>query len=304
MDNRQFESGASASPPSPPASPSAGYPTNGNPGTGTPATVPGEYWFHQVGEELRAIIVAAGLTPDEANLDQVLQAMTGRLLRTTVYINDAGTLKASIDGEAFAPASSTFTPHNLTKRCDVEVLGGGGGGGGSAATSAGQISGGTGGAGGGYTRGWLTSGFDGATVTVGAGGAPGIAGATGGNGGTSSFGAALSATGGGGGSAGTAGTTGANVGPLGGTGTGGAINIRGETGEGPFGIGSVPIIRSGRGGGSLYGAGGNNAVSFASGGAASGYGAGGGGSACPPSTASPASGGSGTGGLIIVREYS
>jgi hypothetical protein len=229
---------------------------------------------------------------------------SGRLLRTTIYINDGGTLKASVDGGAFEAASSTFTPHDLTQACDVEVLGGGGGGGGSAATSAGQISGGTGGAGGGYTRGWLTSGFDGATVTVGAGGAPGAAGAAGGNGGTSSFGAALSATGGGGGPAGTAGTTGANVGPLGGTGTGGAINIRGETGEGPFGIGSVPIIRSGRGGDSLYGAGGNNAVSFASGGNASGYGAGGGGSACPPSTGSPASGGSGTGGMIIVREYS
>jgi hypothetical protein len=75
MDNRQFESGASASPPSPPASPSAGYPTNGNPGTGTPATVPGEWWFHQIGEELRAVIAAAGLTPDHANLTQLLAAM-------------------------------------------------------------------------------------------------------------------------------------------------------------------------------------------------------------------------------------
>jgi hypothetical protein len=75
MDNRKFESGASASPPSAPASPSSGYPTDGNPGTGVPATIPGSYWAHQIGEELRAVIAAAGLTPDHTNLDQLLAAL-------------------------------------------------------------------------------------------------------------------------------------------------------------------------------------------------------------------------------------
>lgn len=75
MDNRKFESGASASPPSAPVSPSSGYPTNGNPGTGTPATVPGEWWFHQVGEELRAVLDAGGITPDHTALTQLRDAI-------------------------------------------------------------------------------------------------------------------------------------------------------------------------------------------------------------------------------------
>lgn len=75
MDNRKFESGASATPPAPPASPSSGYPTNGNPATAVPATLPGEHWFHQIGEELRGVIVAAGLTPDNTNVTQLTQAI-------------------------------------------------------------------------------------------------------------------------------------------------------------------------------------------------------------------------------------
>ena len=75
MDNRKFESAASATPPTAPASPSSGYPTNGNPGTGTPATLPGEFWFHKIGEELRAIITDAGLTPSDSNLTQLLTAI-------------------------------------------------------------------------------------------------------------------------------------------------------------------------------------------------------------------------------------
>jgi len=57
MDNRKWSSGASTIPPSPPAIPSIGYPTRGNPALGIEATKGGEYWFHQVGEELRAAIV-------------------------------------------------------------------------------------------------------------------------------------------------------------------------------------------------------------------------------------------------------
>jgi phage-related tail fiber protein len=75
MEPRNFSSGTSASPPTPLASPSVGYPTAGNPGTGTPATKPGAYWYHQVGEELRNLILAAGLTPSDAALTQVSQAV-------------------------------------------------------------------------------------------------------------------------------------------------------------------------------------------------------------------------------------
>jgi hypothetical protein len=77
MDNRSFEAGAAASAPSAPASPSSGYPTNGNPSGATPATKPGEYWFHQIGEEIRAVIVAAGLTASRTVLTQLRDALIG-----------------------------------------------------------------------------------------------------------------------------------------------------------------------------------------------------------------------------------
>lgn len=75
MDNRSFESGAAASPPAAPASPSVGHPTAGDPQTAVPATKPGPYWFYQLGEELRAVLTAAGITPDNTNLTQVLTAL-------------------------------------------------------------------------------------------------------------------------------------------------------------------------------------------------------------------------------------
>lgn len=77
--DRAFQSGASASPPTPPASPSIGHPTGGNPATGTPPTTPGDYWFHMITEEIRALIVAAGLTPSYTDIGQLLQALPGAL---------------------------------------------------------------------------------------------------------------------------------------------------------------------------------------------------------------------------------
>lgn len=75
MDNRKWEADAIASPPTAPASPSDGYPTNGNPLAAQNATEPGEWWFHAVGEELRAVIVEGGLTPDLSTLTQLRDAI-------------------------------------------------------------------------------------------------------------------------------------------------------------------------------------------------------------------------------------
>lgn len=75
MNPREFLSGASPTAPTRPASPSTGYPSAGNPGAGSPPTVPGPYWFHQFGEELRAVIVAAGLVPSGSDLTQLLTAL-------------------------------------------------------------------------------------------------------------------------------------------------------------------------------------------------------------------------------------
>ena len=86
MEPRNWESGASATAPTAPVSPSNGYATEGNPLTATPATNPGAFWFHKIAEELRAVIVAAGETPSDSSLTQLLtalQTMFGTVLATT-----------------------------------------------------------------------------------------------------------------------------------------------------------------------------------------------------------------------------
>lgn len=73
--DRQFESGAAVAAPGAPAAPSVGYPTAGNPGTGTPATKPGAYWYHMITEEIRKTIVDAGLVPAAGDLTQLSAAI-------------------------------------------------------------------------------------------------------------------------------------------------------------------------------------------------------------------------------------
>ena len=84
MENRNFKSGASASPPTAPVTPSNGYPSEGNPSTATPATLPGAFWFHKIGEELRAAIVGAGLTPTDTALTQLNDAINRGYLYKSV----------------------------------------------------------------------------------------------------------------------------------------------------------------------------------------------------------------------------
>lgn len=110
MDNRKFQSAASATPPAAEASPSSGYPTDGNPSSAVPATIPGAHWFHQIGEELRKVITDAGLTPSAADLTQLSGAIQQMIINggpvkaavrvaSTVAINLAAP-GASIDGVA------------------------------------------------------------------------------------------------------------------------------------------------------------------------------------------------------------
>ncbi len=110
--DRTFESGAAGSPPSAPASPSSGYPTAGNPSLGVPATKPGPWWYHMMTEELRAVIVAAGLTPGHTNLNQLLDALTllglrdaSETLKGRIEIATAAEVAALTDaGRAITPA--------------------------------------------------------------------------------------------------------------------------------------------------------------------------------------------------------
>lgn len=73
--DRAFSSGALGTPPSAPGSPSIGYATSGNPGTGTPPTKPGAYWYHMMTEEIRGVLTMAGLTPSQSDLTQLAQAI-------------------------------------------------------------------------------------------------------------------------------------------------------------------------------------------------------------------------------------
>lgn len=73
--DRAFKSGAAAAPPAAPAAPSIGYPTQGDASAGVPPTKPGAWWYHMITEELRAIVVAGGLTPSQSDTSQVLQAL-------------------------------------------------------------------------------------------------------------------------------------------------------------------------------------------------------------------------------------
>jgi len=108
MDNRKFQSAASATPPSAPGSPSSGYPTNGNPGTGTPATLPGEFWFHKVGEEIRTVITNAGLTPSDADLTQLLNGIRKAPRKKVIQLSrvlNAAAGNVAYTGVGFKPRS-------------------------------------------------------------------------------------------------------------------------------------------------------------------------------------------------------
>ena len=146
-------------------------------------------------------------------------------------ISAATVVQASPDREIFT-ATGTFTKSGLpayATHITVHVWGAGGGGGaGNTSTpSRGYPAGG-----GGYSMERLAVSALGATetVTIGAGGAGGgSSGISGSGGGTSSFGAFCSASGGAGGGAGQAGAS-ALAGSAGGYGTGGDLNLYGQSG--------------------------------------------------------------------------
>ena len=73
MDPRAYQSDAAGTPPDAPTPFTVGYP---QPAVGAiPATEAGPWWFYMVGEELRNVIIGAGLAPDPYSTVQVLQAI-------------------------------------------------------------------------------------------------------------------------------------------------------------------------------------------------------------------------------------
>ena len=71
MDNAHYQANAVDSAPELSSLASAGFPTNGSPALGIPATQPGAAWFHAVASELHNAITAGGVTPDANKVDQL-----------------------------------------------------------------------------------------------------------------------------------------------------------------------------------------------------------------------------------------
>lgn len=92
--DRAWLANAVATPPAAPTNPSIGYPVSGNPATGTQATKAGPYWAYMITEEMRNVILAAGLTPDHANLLQLRDAILALIGAT---VPDAFVYRGVID---------------------------------------------------------------------------------------------------------------------------------------------------------------------------------------------------------------
>jgi len=116
-------SAGSASAPIAPSAPTNKFFTVGNPGGGTPATIPGEWWFHMLTEEIRAVIIEGGLTPDHTVLTQLRDAIKNIVkggdykdsvrVASTTAINLAAP-GANIDGVAMVAGDRFLEKDNAT----------------------------------------------------------------------------------------------------------------------------------------------------------------------------------------------
>lgn len=192
----------------------------------------------------------------------------------------------------------TYTPTPGMVYCTVELIGAGGGAGGCKLTGVATAGGGAGG----YCRKTYSAASIGAsqTVVIGKGGSGGTGAApSDGTDGTASTFSGLTANPGL--HSKQHGSGGSYVGGVGGTATGGDINIAGGSGYSNISYTAAPRAASGAGGNSFYGAGGYGVVGNGqSGQSGVGYGSGGGGAL---SGGSAQTGGSGTDGICLITEF-
>lgn len=111
--------------PTPPATPATGFPTDGDPVAGQEATSPGAYWYYMITESIRRVIVAAGGTPDHANLDQLKAAVSGAWRTATEAL--AGILRVATQAETDAGTADdrAVTPKKLRSGFAVSLAGNG-----------------------------------------------------------------------------------------------------------------------------------------------------------------------------------
>lgn len=98
---------AAGSLPAPATTVAPGFFTNGNPGTGVPATIPNQDWFNGVQEELLAPIIAAGITPSKTVVNQLLSALQ------SMFGSAVGSMRNASMSVAAASASATFTADEI-----------------------------------------------------------------------------------------------------------------------------------------------------------------------------------------------
>lgn len=251
---------------------------------------------------------AKSVTKNGANALQAGDIPSGAVIQVTydgTQFQLSGVFqKGALLGVQRFTANGTYTPTPGTASVIVELVGAGGGSGGTTATGAGTISTSGGGGSGAYARSRLTSGFSGASVTVGTAGAAGTSPAgAGGNGTASSFGALTA--GGGIGSAGRGAFAPPYIAVGGGGGTtpvtGNLVNGRGTDGATAFSITTGDSV-SGVGGSTIFGAGGTATNATGAGNAGVSYGSGAGGAFTGISAAAQA-GAAGAPGVVFVYEY-
>lgn len=126
MEPRNYLANADASPPVKPGAPSVGYPRTATPGVNE-STSPGPFWFYKLGEELRALITSAGLTPDDDDLGQVLAAAQGGFgLSKSLAVNGYTTLPGGLiiqwGTDFFSAATSKSITFPITFPNDVLLI--------------------------------------------------------------------------------------------------------------------------------------------------------------------------------------
>lgn len=108
------DSSAAASIPTPEAAGPEGFFTEGNPVLNIQGTRERASWFNMVQEELRAIVMAAGLTPSKTTYNQVLTSIETLIeARAGNYALDSGTANAYVI--ALSPAITSYS-NGLTVR--------------------------------------------------------------------------------------------------------------------------------------------------------------------------------------------
>ncbi|BCF88661.1 hypothetical protein [Paraburkholderia largidicola] len=111
---------AATSLPAPEAASAEGFFTEGNPATGTPATNVRGSWLNMIQEELRAVVVAAGLTPSKTTYNQLLAAIA--ILSRTGY-QGSTRIRLAANLTLYVSATGSDSNNGLTSGSPFATLG-------------------------------------------------------------------------------------------------------------------------------------------------------------------------------------